>query len=101
MADLPPMYARQRPWVRTVDKNTPFPICTCGMTASAPQCDGSGPPDGACQPREHLSKRKEQLFICGCGRSGNPPFCDGSHNKNDGKSAGQLIREFIRNPRDV
>lgn len=90
------MYDRQLPWVQTVDKNTPYPVCTCGRSNTPPRCDGTA--GDACQPHEHLSPRKQQLFLCGCGRSGNLPFCDGSHNRNDGRSAGDLIREFIRNP---
>ncbi len=89
------MYQRQLPWVQTVDKDVSYPICTCGNTSTPPRCDGG---QDSCQPQEHVSTRKQQLFICGCGRSEKLPFCDGSHNRNNGKSAGDLIREFVRNP---
>lgn len=97
MSEKPAMYRRELPWVQTVDKNTPYPVCTCGRTGTPPRCDGSGP-EGGCQPHEHLAERKRQLFICGCGRSGKLPFCDGTHNQQQGKTPGELIREFIRNP---
>ncbi|HEP9904853.1 TPA: CDGSH iron-sulfur domain-containing protein [Pseudomonas aeruginosa] len=60
--------------VRRVSPGDTLRLCTCGASASLPDC----PAD--CRNGLTLHATRERLLLlCRCGRSADLPYCDGSH----------------------
>ncbi|NGQ95707.1 CDGSH iron-sulfur domain-containing protein [Brevibacillus sp. SYP-B805] len=78
------MYDKQKPYILTEEPGL-REYCGCGLTESAPYCDGSHNGKGFGK-RPYLVKYTDTktVSICGCGKSGNLPFCDGSHQNREG-----------------
>jgi CDGSH-type Zn-finger protein len=74
------MYQKGAPYEQEIKAGETVYICRCGLTESAPFCDGSHTGKPGVSPLEYAAQRDETLYICGCGKTGNVPMCDGSHN---------------------
>lgn len=74
------MYDKGEPYAQPVKAGETVHICRCGLTNTAPFCDGSHAEKPGVTPLEYAAQQDETLYICGCGKSGNIPMCDGSHN---------------------
>ncbi len=72
------MYSKGQPMILDVMAGDTIYICQCGLTKTAPYCDGSHKKTDK-EPFEFTAKTSQQLYLCRCGKSGNIPFCDGSH----------------------
>lgn len=72
------MYSKGQPMILDVMAGDTIYICQCGLTKTAPYCDGSHKETDK-EPFEFTAKTSQQLYLCRCGKSGNIPFCDGSH----------------------
>jgi CDGSH-type Zn-finger protein len=52
--------------------------CSCGLSKTAPFCDGSHKATGK-SPMQFEVKEKKKVWLCTCGRTKTPPYCDGAH----------------------
>jgi len=73
------MYSKGSPIVIDVKANDTVYLCQCGLTKTAPYCDGSHKKTEDKEPFAYAPESDEQLYLCGCGHSNKLPFCDGSH----------------------
>lgn len=55
-------------------------LCTCGLTANPPFCNGAHLGSGSTPHLLELSEART-VHLCACGASGTIPFCDGSHTR--------------------
>lgn len=66
------------PFKASLDADTEYEYCTCGLSATFPFCDGSH--SGTDKMPIKFSVRDDtDAWLCRCGRSGRKPYCDGSH----------------------
>jgi CDGSH-type Zn-finger protein len=53
--------------------------CACGLTATAPFCDGAHKGTTLRPKLISVDGQPETVALCQCKYTANPPFCDGSH----------------------
>lgn len=63
----------------TLEDNTPYFWCTCGLSSKEPLCDGAHKGSGKKSLPFQVEKSGE-FYLCGCKKTQTPPYCDGSHN---------------------
>jgi CDGSH-type Zn-finger protein len=73
------MYDRGTPYEQPLKSGDTVYICRCGLSKTAPFCDGSHQQQPGTEPLAYTAPADETVYICGCGRTGNKPWCDGSH----------------------
>lgn len=74
------MFSKNTPYEVPVRAGESVWLCQCGMTRTAPYCDGSHAMQEAdIEPLHFAADKSGTVWICGCGRSQDAPFCDGSH----------------------
>ncbi len=68
------------PYPAEVEKDKSYFICSCGLSANQPFCDGSHV-NTDYLPIMYKAKKKKTLYFCSCKKSSALPLCDGTHNK--------------------
>ncbi|MDD5052212.1 MAG: CDGSH iron-sulfur domain-containing protein [Sulfuricurvum sp.] len=66
------------PFKASLEANTVYAYCTCGLSDKFPFCDGKHRETGK-TPIKFSVEMETDKWLCRCGRSGRKPFCDGSH----------------------
>lgn len=66
------------PFKASLDPDTEYLYCTCGLSKTFPFCDGSHEGTGK-MPIKFSVDVETDKWLCRCGRSGRKPYCDGSH----------------------
>lgn len=66
------------PFKASLDANTEYLYCTCGLSKTFPFCDGSHSGTDK-TPIKFSVDVETDKWLCRCGRSGRKPYCDGSH----------------------
>jgi CDGSH-type Zn-finger protein len=67
------------PFIMNVKAGETKAFCMCGLSLSAPFCDGTHKSTDI-RPEVVKFEADKRLRICGCKKSGELPYCDGSHN---------------------
>ena len=73
-----PVKVADKPFVEEVEADKSYFICTCGLSANLPFCDGSHKGSDH-RPTKYTAPKSKKVFFCGCAKSSNHPLCDGSH----------------------
>jgi CDGSH-type Zn-finger protein len=60
-----------------VEAGKTYSWCTCGLTQTAPLCDGSHQKTADLQPLSFVAEQTTTVFLCACVRTEDPPYCDG------------------------
>ncbi len=69
---------QNEPFKASLDADTEYWYCTCGLSETFPFCDGSHKGTDKL-PIKFSVKGDTDKWLCRCGRSGHKPYCDGSH----------------------
>lgn len=80
---------QQEPFVVEVKKGDSKCYCMCGLTKTAPFCDGAHkdiPEQHHAVPMVVHYDEDKTVYVCGCRQSKNLPFCDGRHRDGTHKS---------------